>query len=562
MRFSGRPPLLPLVLAGLERLGLLPWFPVVLLVGFVVALFFFARSLSRTYGWPCAAAATATLFASFTLRGLVLEVMADVVATALLGAALGSFLVADSNPRRYLWFGIWGGLSASTQQAALLLPLSCVLVLLVQRRRHLRSPYLWLGATVFALPEASWLLFKWLNFGTVGGLLVHPWLLVRPHLSSVGFYAFAMAGFYGLPALLLGALGCVRLARQACSDRRALFLLAVAASLLGFFVLFYDYNDRRFLVYLAPASGFFIAASLAAMRPAVAALASAVAMLWACVPFPGGWSESSRVTLWPLPPIYASAPVVSLPSPQSVDVDLGGLHIETAPIDAIFSAGILSRALGAHAARTVEEPPSPALFRIDRAAILLDDSPHDHPDLEASLQLGITLRKRVRLLPFRLYAPWAAKIQLEPLGTADQHAVFRGRLPYLEESCLFVVARASPLQRRLRDGEVGSQSASAEPARALANARAIVDFLRCRALRLAVVPIAQSPRLEYLYLAVLTDAQDFGVADPGDQRLVTRLRRRPPKAELEVDGLRVWTTTLLGARSAVVADISGGLPPV
>src|SRR6185436_12360354 len=113
VRFSGRPPLLPAVIALLERLSVLPWLPIFLQVLFLGSVLAFYGLATRFAGRHAAFAAALALLLCHSLRGMALQIMADVPASCLLFLAVRSFLLAvmenrpEGRPRPYLASGLW-----------------------------------------------------------------------------------------------------------------------------------------------------------------------------------------------------------------------------------------------------------------------------------------------------------------------------------------------------------------------------------------------------------------------------------------------------------------------
>src|SRR5581483_4413849 len=118
--YSGRSPLLPLVIALLDRLSALRLLPVLLHGLFLSAVLAFYSLAVRLFPRRAAFTAAVALLACFSLGNLSLQVMADVPASCLLLFAVRSFALADEDRRRYLTGGLWAGLAALTQSAGLL----------------------------------------------------------------------------------------------------------------------------------------------------------------------------------------------------------------------------------------------------------------------------------------------------------------------------------------------------------------------------------------------------------------------------------------------------------
>lgn len=295
VRYSGRAPLLPLVIALLERAGMLSWLPVLLVAlfhGTVLAFYMLAARLSSR---SAAFAAALALMVCHSLLGLSLEVMADVPASCLLFLAARSFLV-----ERYRGAGLLGGLSAVTQPIGLVLAVPAALTLLLQRTEHLRSRALWTGAALFAALPGLWMAFR--PAGGEADIPSRQWDLVSFHLGSVPFYGRALLALLGLPACVALAAGLWIAVRKG-----EVFVVALFAALAGFFVFLYTWEAERFLVYPVWMAGLLIAIALAKLPRAAFAVAAVLVVAGAALPPRGeplqirrAWERRAR--MWHLDP--------------------------------------------------------------------------------------------------------------------------------------------------------------------------------------------------------------------------------------------------------------------
>ncbi len=258
VRYSGRAPLLPLAIAGLERLGALPWLPLLTQLLFQVAILAHYLAARRLHGrGPACAAALAVGF-GYSFQTLSLDVMADVPASSLLALSCTLLAAETVSLRRGIASGLLAGASALTQQAGLLwLPAAAGALLLVRRDRpaigpNARRPRLPAVAALaaFTALQLAWLGWKVARVGTAGDLLLRQWALFDPHLGSIASYAWCFASLWGGPAALLIALGIAVGLRHVRSSVSSLHTLLLALGLGAFFVLLYDFDAKRFLVYL------------------------------------------------------------------------------------------------------------------------------------------------------------------------------------------------------------------------------------------------------------------------------------------------------------------------
>ncbi|HEX2165055.1 MAG TPA: hypothetical protein VHM02_14020, partial [Thermoanaerobaculia bacterium] len=122
VRWSARPPLVPLALAGLAKAGWLEAWPVVAQGLWTVTLLALYRLLRRRWRVGPALAATLVVGGSHTLNLLSLEVMADLPAACLILLALAAVVAAAERPA---WYAAAGGLAAL---AALASPIGLVVL--------------------------------------------------------------------------------------------------------------------------------------------------------------------------------------------------------------------------------------------------------------------------------------------------------------------------------------------------------------------------------------------------------------------------------------------------
>ena len=271
VHYTGRSPLLPLAIALLERCGVLSWLPVLLEALFHGTVLVFYGLTARLAPRWAAFAIALSLFLSHSLQGFAPQIMADLPASCLLFLSARAFVLAGERPRLYVVSGLLAALSYLAQSAALLWAPAAVVTVLWSRPRHLRSPFVYVGLVLFvglpALVKAVLLAFV----GTEGNLPARQWELLRLHADSIPFYLWSLASVLGIPACLLLVPALVAAARRAVArSSPELFSLALLGGLLGFFVFLYDFNARRFLVYIAWPVGLLLAMFLARLPGRIA----------------------------------------------------------------------------------------------------------------------------------------------------------------------------------------------------------------------------------------------------------------------------------------------------
>lgn len=447
VRYTLRPPLLPLILAGLHRLGALRLYPLLGQGIFHGGLLVLYRICRRGASPRASFAACLVVLFDFSLQLAALEVMADLLATALLVGAALAFLAAGERPRLYALAGLLGGLSAVTQLAALVLPLSALAVLLAFRRSHLRRPALAAGAALFAVFPLGWSLVKLAAYGPHADVLTRHWSLLALRLGSVGFYTSAALSTLGWPALVLMAWGGAQAARRARWDEAGAFLLLLVGSLAGFFVFCYGWEAKRFLYFALVPAAFFVARSLARLEggrlfwPAVAA-----AVVGAAWPLPGPDAAETRFLLWPAPALYADPG--GTPGERAAGQSL---HLVRAPLAELPGKTAYGRVLRRWRQGPGPPPPDPALFVACRSVVYLgaDDLPAARR-YGIQYHLGNALRKRVKVVPQSLYpARWWGFRGLSHVVDAGPYSLFTLPLPPGGESVL-ALRRGDPRIVRLR----------------------------------------------------------------------------------------------------------------
>lgn len=467
VRFSARPPLLPLAIAGLYGLSALHLLPVLLqLLVHLTALGLY-RLLRRDYAaflaWPIALA--------WLLNGvwqkLSLELMADVPAACLLAWSVFSWRRSGSRQPGYLLAGIFGGLSAVTQQVALLLPAAVLVTLLGFRRADLRSWRFLAGALLFLAPTGGWLIYKELAVGTVGDVLNRNWSLLRFHTDSLGTYAYAGLAFVGLPAAAAILLGVFSFARRARREPWCAFVLSLTAVILAFFVFFYDYDSLRFLAYVFPLSAVLAAEGLSRLRSrAATASAAMVVLLWALLPLPGPRADPTRIVLWPAPLTYLKAAATTAGTGSS-RIDPFAVEFEVRPATTWIRHNVYG--LAARLRRRPLEPRalSPETFKDDHWAVYFYDDPaYAGRRLGAIPKLGNLLLKRAQYLPYSAFGAAWQRLGLSRLGALDGVALYRARVPGLAGTWIVAVPAGSGADQELRGSPREPAAAGAEIAKA------------------------------------------------------------------------------------------------
>lgn len=531
VRYTGRSPLLPLLIALLERIGALFWLPVVLETLFHGTVLVFYGVAARFQPRWAAFVIALSLLLSHSLQGLALQVMADVPASCLLFLAAAAFLLANERRWLYVASGLLAGLAYLTQSAALLWAPAAAVTVLLARPRDLRTPFPWTGLLLFAGVPALWKAVQLATLGTEGNLPARQWELLRLHTDSVPFYLYAFISFLGLPACFLLIPGLAWTARRAAARSAShLYILALFTGLLAFFVFVYDFNAKRFLVYVAWPAGLMLAEALARLPRRIAPWAAGALLAGAAFPLPGTGNDPAWAGLWPLPPTYLHADFRSSPT-GSPTLDPAGLRIETLPVALL---GRICQPCRVRTARVLwdREPraprPDPALFAADRSALFLFEQESDGGGRHRTLsRLSNVLRKPVKFLPADHFEPYWRLLEVSAAPSfPPDYAVYRVRLPGLSQSWLVVAPGGSRLQSRLDAlaAPPGTRDRPDSPRllQARRKAGAILHFLEGSDAYMVMVPNRRRADPSQLYLPFLMESTELIVSERGREREVLR----------------------------------------
>ena len=551
VRDPGRSPLLPLAIALLERCGALSWLPVALQLLFHGTILAFYRLAARRGPSRAAFAVALALLLNHSLHGMSLQVMADVPASCLLFLAGRAFVQS-----RYPASGLLGGMSALTQSAGLLAAVPAALVVLVHRRRDLRSAGLWAGALVFLALQGLWIAVRLTVFGSMGNIAAQQWELIDPGADSIVFYLYSLVSLLGIPGAILLGVGLVLAVRSARSDEDRLFWLALLAVQALFFAILYDFDAKRFLVYLIWPAGLLIADSLARLRRGAAFTAGAALLIAGSIlPLPNEGHHPSWIGLWPLPPVYAHAPLTTGPSGGPV-LHPSEITLRTFPARDLYYFSNLGQVWNARRAWKAAPRPErldPADLMADHTALFLYRDPANGGGRHRTLsRLSSALRKRVKFVPFSWLAPWADFLTIEMVGVIEpDYAVFRVRLPEAPGSWLLVTTADSPLRGELV-ARAGQRPRRAGPRlhRGLARAGEIQSGISESA---AIVVLFPGRDPSSFYLPFLLEAPDLIVVEPHEEgALRARIDAAPRLSERRVGRVEIREIRLLGQRVAVV----------
>ncbi len=594
VRYSGRPPLLPLALALLERLGALRWWPILGLACFLATVIGFYALAARGVPPAAAFAAALVLLGSYSVQGLALDLMADLPASCLILWSAAAFLTADERPRRYAWSGLLSGLASLTQPVGLLVVPAAGATLWLRRRRDLATRWPWIGAALAATCQGAWILVRRHGFAALGDSLKDSWAFFGFHLSAIRFYLFALLSLLGLPACLLLAAGMAAAGWTAWRGREpekaaaGLFSLLLFTALVGFIVFFYRWEAKRLVVYAVWPAGLLIAAALAPLArmkgPAGRTCFAAAAVLavgGAALPLPEPARDATWAALSPLPPLAIHQALAGGPVPAPAAAAAGSGQGTGAPpatgaaatpvaIVAPRPADLVrwstfGRAAAAWEARPRGGPPRPAPGRFAAAdsALYLYDRPDDGGGRYRTItRLSNALRKPVRFVPRSALAPyWELLAVSPPERLTPDYLVYRVQPRGLAGSWLVVTPGDRPLESRVPGSTAGaaapSNAAAAGAARpsnaATAEAAAIAAWIGRGYAYVALFPRPAGADPAEMYVLLLLRSTEVYVVEPPDAPATRALLARSPvESKRRFGTATVLATRVRGQRTAVI----------
>jgi 4-amino-4-deoxy-L-arabinose transferase-like glycosyltransferase len=557
VRYSARPPLLPLLIAGLVRAGGLWLLPVVMqILVHLTAMgsyFLFRRDL----GGPLALLLSLAWLLNSTWQQLSFEIMADVPAICLL--ALGLFwLRLREPPRSYVAAGLAFGASALVQPLAMLVAPAALLAVAVHRRNDLRSPWFWTGTALLVVPTLLWTVVKAGLTGTAGDVLNRHWSLLGIHGGSLSHYLFGYASMLGLPGALLAAAGFSMLGRASRRDAWALFVTTLFLLIGAFFVFFYGFRSHRFLAYLLPLSYVFIATFLGRIRaPSLRLGLAAAVLLWSLAPYPNISGVRDRLVLWPLPPVYAVAPTEL--AGVSPIVRTSRTQVRRYSVSELLSAANYSLRYGQPRRRVARPAPIAAAVGGDRSAVYFFTDPVTEGQRLAVVgQRGNLLLRKVKFVPFSAFARSWDGLDVDYAGSLIEDAVYRVRIPGRSGSWLAVTPRGGR-----GDLELGRLAPNAAPAASVRDdVRKAEEIAAQIGGRRAVLfaPAAGLPRWQLCLMFLVETTEVFVVEPAGHARMRKLLghgtgRRRSGDVELVSHEVYGWPVVAVEAvQPAVTPD--------
>lgn len=250
-----RQPGLPLIiklLMSINLLGLLPLINHIVLLIFLYSTYQVSLLINphrnRKY---LALFLIYILFTNYYLQYFTNLILADIYAFTFISLAF-YFLFKNQWKLSYLFLGIsW----LFQNFAPVLIPVFMIYSLFVQHNRKKiiikRLTEFVVYGIVFLLPCSWWLIYKTINFGNPFYTKVAQFELLAPNFNSINYYVFNSLAIYGFILCFILIYFLVRTKDFWTNKMLISFIISIFITFI-FWVVLYEWNDRRFLLYFMP----------------------------------------------------------------------------------------------------------------------------------------------------------------------------------------------------------------------------------------------------------------------------------------------------------------------
>ena len=270
VNYSVRAPGLPLIIMLLEKnniLNLLPLLNQLVLFGIYCFLY---KILKLYFSRVVSFAVILILFFNFFLQNFSLYILADLYALFFILLGVFYYLKADKNAKFYLLASLFWSISFLFQYAFVFI-IPAIIIHFLIFRRNTKKKYLIYAFLTAILIISPWFIYRRIKFGDFLYTKIAQIELFNFHLDGIFYYFIGLIAILGLFAFLILCIGLIDFALKCKNNywqnkkpRLQFFVLTILISIAWFifWVLFYDWNDRRFLLYLLPFILPFIALSI------------------------------------------------------------------------------------------------------------------------------------------------------------------------------------------------------------------------------------------------------------------------------------------------------------
>ncbi len=190
---------------------------------------------------------------NYFIQSFSLLILADLYAMTLITMSF-YYLIKNRISLSFLLIGLsW----AFQNFSPFLVPAWIMYLFLVDRPR-LEKEYIFetfkklvVNLVIFALPNGIYLVYKWIRYGDPLYTGVIQFQLIDPNLNSMLYYFINSFSVFGLIIFILPFFYIFQ--KQISIDRKHfLFMMVSIVITLVFWTVLYEWNDRRFLIYLFP----------------------------------------------------------------------------------------------------------------------------------------------------------------------------------------------------------------------------------------------------------------------------------------------------------------------
>lgn len=253
-------PLMIKLLSGAGLIYLLPLLNQLAFLGLVISIYYSLKALTKHV--PISMGIALLVFANFTWATFANYLMADIYAITAFSWAIYGML-----SKRYKTSFALLGVSMLFQNFGYFLYPFWVIWYILLRRQEIKrcinkNPFkhikvyvgLFLPVLLPLLIILPWHMYKWIYFGSPLYTKIDQMALLKFHTSSISYYSHVAVNSLGL--LLLAVVACglyVVIRRRSELRNEGLAFVMLGLVLSGvFWVLCYDWPDKRFLLYVTP----------------------------------------------------------------------------------------------------------------------------------------------------------------------------------------------------------------------------------------------------------------------------------------------------------------------
>ncbi|MBD3300224.1 MAG: hypothetical protein GF347_02635 [Candidatus Moranbacteria bacterium] len=271
VNFSFRQPGLPIIIMLLEKNNLLNILPLINQLFFFFLILFSYKILRLHFSQKISLLTVLILTVNFFLNNLSFYILADLHTTLFLIIGLYYYLRAEKNKKFYLHCSISWTLSLFFQYAFIAVLPAIVAHFLIYRKKDFQNKNFIISAIIPFVAFVPYLIYKKIKFGEFFYSTVQHTELLKFHLDGIFFYLVNIISVLSIPVFVLITIGLFylikfKLFKQGSIEKKLNNLLVLSTLLFipwfVFWVLLYDWPDKRFIVYLFPALIGFLGFSL------------------------------------------------------------------------------------------------------------------------------------------------------------------------------------------------------------------------------------------------------------------------------------------------------------